>query len=124
LRAALRQPFPEGIDVTTIAGDCVPTAERVLLRSDRTLAFYPSELSHEEKELSSQLFGPGDGSIPARSATARGERVELFCKGHQGIASDPGAQAAMLRALGSLSESAGASPSARPPQRMETSTTR
>jgi len=100
LREALRgRPFPVGVNVTALAGDCIPTAQRVLLRADQTLAFYPSELRPEERQLETVLFGPGDGSIPAASATAQTVRSEFFCRGHQGIASDAGAQEAMLSAL-------------------------
>jgi hypothetical protein len=100
LRAALRErPVPDGIGLTALAGGCIPTAERVLLRADRTLAFYPSELREDEAPLEELLFGPGDGSISLKSAIARSGRSELFCRGHQGIASDRDAHDAMLRVL-------------------------
>ncbi|MFA6955179.1 MAG: hypothetical protein WC538_04820 [Thermoanaerobaculia bacterium] len=99
-REALRtRPFPEGVQVTALAGDCIPTARQVLLRRDGTLAFYPSELLPGERHLESVLFVPGDGSISADSATAQIGWSEFFCRGHQGIASDAGAHEAMLSAL-------------------------
>lgn len=102
LRATLRsRPVPDGIRFAALAGDCIPTAERVLMRADRTLVFYPSELREGEETLAALLFAPGDGSIAASSAAARTPEREFFCRGHQGIASDPWAHEAMLRALGS-----------------------
>jgi hypothetical protein len=96
----------------------------VLLRADRTLAFYPSELRPDEKDLIEVLFGPGDGSITARSATARSNEGIRFCKGHQGIASDPAALDAIVQALADASATAPAQPAAHAPQRMESSPTR
>jgi hypothetical protein len=80
---------PLTIQPTVIAGDCVPTARRVLMRRDGTFAFYPSETSLP-------LFEPGDGTIPVSST---GGDAVLFCDGHQGIAADPSVHRAILRAL-------------------------
>ncbi|MGZ8711137.1 MAG: esterase/lipase family protein, partial [Thermoanaerobaculia bacterium] len=63
-------PMPAGISLTTIAGDCVPTATRVLGRDDGSFAFYPEELRAHEKSLTSILFEPGDGTVPISSATS------------------------------------------------------
>jgi len=84
--------------VTVIAGDCVPTAIRVLARRDGTYAFYPSDLREHEKHLARILFEPGDGTAPVSSAKAGGEAM-LFCSGHQGLAADPSVHRAMIRAL-------------------------
>lgn len=81
--------------LTVIAGDCVPTAKRILERRDGTYAFYPDELRENERHLASLLFEPGDGTVPVSSA---GEAM-LFCDGHQGIAADPSVHRAMIRAL-------------------------
>lgn len=81
-----------------IAGDCVPTAIRVLARKDGTYAFYPSELREGEQHLRDVLFEPGDGTVPVSSAKAGGEAM-LFCDGHQGIAADPSVHRAIIRAL-------------------------
>ena len=55
-------PFPATVQVTIIAGDCVPTARRVLARSDGTYAFYRDELREDERALATTLFEPGDGT--------------------------------------------------------------
>jgi hypothetical protein len=81
-----------------IAGDCVPTAVRVLARRDGTYAFYPSDLRENEQHLRDVLFEPGDGTVPVSSAKAGGEAM-LFCDGHQGIAADPSVHRAIIRAL-------------------------
>lgn len=125
LREALRErAFPPGMLVTALAGDCIPTAQRVLLRADHTLAFYPSELLPHEHSLESVLFAPGDGSIEAASATAQTSRSEFFCRGHQGIASDAGAQEAMLGALARGFPTLPAIPSDSPAQGMESTRSR
>jgi pimeloyl-ACP methyl ester carboxylesterase len=93
LRAA-----PTGARLTVIAGDCVPTAVRVLSRSDGSYAFYPSELREDEKHLAPILFEPGDGTVPVSSARAGGDAL-LFCDGHQGIAADPNVHRAIIRTL-------------------------
>jgi hypothetical protein len=125
LRAALRtRPFPYGVRVTALAGDCIPTAQRILLRADRTLAFYPSELRPGEKGLERVLFGPGDGSISTASATAQTSRSEFFCRGHQGIASDAGAHEAMLTALAEGFPKALDALSGAPSQGMESASSR
>jgi pimeloyl-ACP methyl ester carboxylesterase len=99
LRDALRAtPIPAGVDVTVIAGDCVPTARRVLQRADGTYAFYPEDLRPGEQALASTLFEPGDGTIPVSSVRVDAE-PELVCDGHQGIASDPNVHRAMVRRL-------------------------
>ena len=92
-------PLPPAVRLTVIAGDCVPTALAALRRDDGSFAFYASELSDQEKPLAATLFEPGDGTVPVSSARAGGE-AELFCDGHQGIASDPSVHRALLRALG------------------------
>lgn len=87
-----------GAELTVIAGDCVPTAIRVLARRDGTYAFYPDDLRKGEEHLARVLFEPGDGTVPVSSARARGAAM-LFCDGHQGIAADPSVHRAMIRAL-------------------------
>ena len=84
--------------VTVIAGDCIPTAIRVLTRSDGTHALYPEDLRRGEDHLTAVLFEPGDGTVPVSSASERAEPL-LFCDGHQGIAADPSVHRAMIRAL-------------------------
>lgn len=84
--------------VTVLAGDCVPTAVRVLARSDGTYAFYPDDLRKGEEHLASILFEPGDGTVPVSSAKAAGQAL-LFCDGHQGLAADPSVHRAIIRAL-------------------------
>lgn len=91
-------PMPRSISMTTIAGDCVPTAVRILRRSDGTFAFYPGELRTTEKSLRTTLFEPGDGTVPISSAVAGGEAA-LYCDGHQGIATDPNVHRALIRQL-------------------------
>jgi pimeloyl-ACP methyl ester carboxylesterase len=87
--------IPAHIRVTTLAGDCVPTARRILARTDGTYAFYPDELRVGEQSLHAILFEPGDGTIPRSSA---GDATFL-CDGHQGIASDPHVHRAVIRTL-------------------------
>jgi pimeloyl-ACP methyl ester carboxylesterase len=89
------------VDTHAIAGDCVPTARRVLTRRDGTYAFYPSELRPGEKGLAPVLFEPGDGTVPVSSATAGGDAL-IVCDGHQGIAQDPTVQRAIIRILREL----------------------
>ncbi len=91
-------PVPADVQLTVIAGDCVPTARRVLARGDRTYAFYRDELREDERALAAMLFEPGDGTVPVSSATA-GREALLFCDGHQGIASDPNVHRALIRIL-------------------------
>lgn len=87
-------PLP--LTPVVIAGDCVPTAERVLVRDDGTFAFYPGELTDET--LRSVIFEPGDGTVPISSA--RGDmQPTVLCSGHQGLAADPHVHRAILRAL-------------------------
>jgi pimeloyl-ACP methyl ester carboxylesterase len=86
---------PPRAKLTVIAGDCVPTAKRILQRKDGTYAFYPEELRPGEQHLAEILFEPGDGTVPVSSA---GEAM-LFCDGHQGIAADPSVHRAIIRAL-------------------------
>lgn len=94
-RASLRPPNAK---VTVIAGDCVPTAIRVLARRDGTYAFYPDELRAGEEHLAKVLFEPGDGTVPVSSARGAGQAM-LFCDGHQGLAADPSVHRAIIRAL-------------------------
>ena len=99
LRDELRdRPIPEGIKVSVIAGDCVATARRVLMRGDGSFAFYPSELHGGETRLRDELFEPGDGTVPIESATAGGAAF-VVCDGHQGIAADPTVHRAIIRTL-------------------------
>jgi hypothetical protein len=90
---------PLRVDARVIAGDCVPTARRVLARRDGTYAFYPSELRPNERALEKILFEPGDGTIPISSATGGRAGALVVCDGHQGIAQDPTVQRAILRIL-------------------------
>lgn len=83
--------------IHAIAGDCVPTIERIVVRHDGTASFYPSQLQRDEEHLA--RFVPGDGSVTAKSATAIDSTPALICIGHQGLVSDPDAIRAMLRAL-------------------------
>ena len=91
-------PVPSAIRVTVLAGDCVPTARRVLRRNDGTWVFYRDELRPEEQALAPILFEPGDGTVTVRSASAAGEPI-LFCDGHQGLASDPNVHQTLIRLL-------------------------
>jgi hypothetical protein len=90
-------PMPEGVRVTILAGDCVPTTRAALYRKDGSFAFYPGELRPDERHLTRVLFEPGDGTVPWTSAA--GDGVQFFCDGHQGIAADPNVHRAILRAL-------------------------
>ena len=97
LREELRlAPMPPHVRVSRIAGDCVATAHRVLMRSDGTFAFYPGELKASERGLEPMLFEPGDGTVPISSA---GSDPFTVCDGHQGIAADPSVHRAILRTL-------------------------
>jgi hypothetical protein len=89
-------PVPKNVRVTIIGGDCVPTARRVLMRRDGTFAFYPRELRDSERALAPILFEPGDGTVPVSSA---GTDAQLFCDGHQGIATDPNVVRTIVRTL-------------------------
>ena len=91
-------PMPSKVHVTVIAGDCVPTAHRVLARRDGSYAFYPDELRPGEEHLAPLLFESGDGTVPVSSAVA-GTDASLFCDGHQGIATDPNVHRALVRTL-------------------------
>ena len=91
-------PLPADVRLTIIAGDCVPTARRVLARGDGTYAFYAGELREDEQRLQPVLFEPGDGTVPVSSA--RGDAAAyLFCDGHQGIVADPNVHRALIRLL-------------------------
>jgi hypothetical protein len=92
-----RPPVAAGVHVSVIAGDCVATARRVLMRRDGTFAFYPSELWPSERKLSVSMFEPGDGTVPISSAKAYDAMI--VCDGHQGIATDPSVHRAILRTL-------------------------
>jgi len=89
-------PIPPQVNATVIAGDCVPTAKRVLARPDGSFVFYRYELREDEKSLVKTLFEPGDGTVPTSSSTAEGN-VLLFCDGHQGLAADPNVHRALIR---------------------------
>jgi hypothetical protein len=94
------RPMPPGVAITTIASDCMPTTRRVLMRSDRTFAFYDEELKKNEAHLAPMMFVPGDGSITTESATGgRSDSAMVFCDGHQGMALDATVHHAILRAL-------------------------
>jgi pimeloyl-ACP methyl ester carboxylesterase len=92
-----RLRVPAGVHVSVIAGDCVATARRVLMRRDGTFVFYPSELSPAERKLATLLFEPGDGTVPISSA--KDETAMIVCDGHQGIATDPSVHRAIIRTL-------------------------
>ena len=99
LRDALKNArMPESVHVSVIAGDCVATAHRVLMRHDGTFAFYPSDLSPAERKLEPILFEPGDGTVPISSANP-GSDAMIVCDGHQGIATDPSVHRAIIRTL-------------------------
>ncbi len=99
LREELRtRPIPPQIRLSVIAGDCVATARRVLMRRDGSFVFYPNELHDSERLLATTLFEPGDGTVPVSSSGAAGEPM-LFCDGHQGIAADPSVHRAVIRTL-------------------------
>jgi hypothetical protein len=91
-------PMPKNVEVTVIAGDCVATAHRVLMRRDGSFVLYPGELRAEERWLEQILFEPGDGTVPATSSDA-GHDALLFCDGHQGIAADPSVHRSIIRTL-------------------------
>ena len=98
-RARLRSaPLPAGLQPAIIAGDCVPTAQRVLMRGDGSFIFYRPELRKQEESLLRVVFEDGDGTVPISSANPSGEAL-LFCDGHQGIAADPNVHRAILRLL-------------------------
>ncbi|MDX1582001.1 MAG: hypothetical protein R3338_00200 [Thermoanaerobaculia bacterium] len=99
-RRMMLTPVPSGVKVLTVLGDCVPTVDRLLVRSDRSFVFYPDELLPEERDLLSELFAPGDGTVAASSATPLdGEDELILCSGHQGLATDPATHRAIIRAL-------------------------
>lgn len=91
-------PLPAGIQLTVLAGDCVPTGKRALRRSDGTWVFYRYELRPGEEHLAPILFEPGDGTVPVSSASADGAAM-LFCDGHQGMATDPNVHRTLIRLL-------------------------
>ena len=100
LREDLRSiAMPPRVRTAVIAGDCVPTARRAVRRADGSFVFYPDELRAGEDHLRQILFEPGDGTVPVSSAAA-GPETQLFCDGHQGIATDPNVHRALLRILG------------------------
>jgi hypothetical protein len=90
--------MPPSLQVTTIAGDCIPTATRILRRDDGSYAFYPEELTPDERPLARKLFEPGDGTVPISSSVPEGG-ADLFCDGHQGIATDPNVHRTLIRVL-------------------------
>jgi hypothetical protein len=91
-------PMPPSLQVTILAGDCVPTATRILRRANGSYVFYPEELTLDEQTLARRLFEPGDGTVPVSSSAPNGG-AELFCDGHQGIATDPNVHRALIRVL-------------------------
>jgi pimeloyl-ACP methyl ester carboxylesterase len=91
-------PMPASVNVSVIAGDCVPTARRVLMRADGSFVFYPDELRSSERPLADLLFEPGDGTVPMDSARG-GRHAAVFCDGHQGIAADPSVQHLVIETL-------------------------
>jgi len=91
-------PMPRSVRVSVLAGDCVPTARLALHRDDGSYAFYVRELRESEHSLAKTIFEPGDGTVPISSATNGGDAT-LFCDGHQGLATDPNVQRALLRLL-------------------------
>ena len=91
-------PIPPSVHVSVIAGDCIATARRVLMRRDGTFAFYPSELLPSERRLEPLLFEPGDGTVPITSAEPENNAM-IVCDGHQGIATDPTVHRAIIRTL-------------------------
>lgn len=98
-REALRTTaMPKPVHLSVIAGDCVATARRVLMRRDGSFVFYPSELLPAERFLEPMLFEPGDGTVPISSANA-GSEAMIVCDGHQGIAADPTVHRAIIRTL-------------------------
>lgn len=100
LRTALDRPLPHDVGIKLIASDCIPTARRVLLRRDGTLAFYRDELRSSEQHLAELMFVPGDGSITLESALAKSQgRSSIFCDGHQGMALDASVHRAIIRSL-------------------------
>ena len=99
LRDALaRRPTPSGVRLSVIAGDCVATVHRVLMRRDGSFVFYPHELLPSERFLAPILFEPGDGTVSISSSTAAAEAM-IVCDGHQGIAADPTVHRAIIRTL-------------------------
>lgn len=91
-------PMPASVNVSVLAGDCVATAVRALMRSDRSFVFYPGELRESERNLEHELFEAGDGTVPISSARDSTD-AQLFCDGHQGIAADPNVQHTLIRTL-------------------------
>lgn len=99
LRDDLAQtPMPAPVRATVIAGDCVATARRALSRANGSFAFYPEDLRPDEMHLVPLLFEPGDGTVPVSSVSGA-NNPQLFCDGHQGIATDPNVHRAIIRAL-------------------------
>lgn len=98
-RKIFRRELPADLKVTRIAGDCVPTPARPLMRSDGSWAFYPRNLKPEEKHLGVMMFEPGDGTVTARSASAGDPSTLRLCEGHQGLASSPQVHRALVRTL-------------------------
>jgi hypothetical protein len=90
--------MPQDVKFSVIAGDCVATAHRAVMRRDHSFVFYPTELQTSEESLKSELFEAGDGTVPISSARGRGDAI-VFCDGHQGIAADPNVQHTLIRIL-------------------------
>lgn len=98
-RAEFRRALPPRVRVTRIAGDCVPTPARPILRSDGTWAFYERDLRPEERRLGAMMLAPGDGTVTSASASAGDPTTLRFCDGHQGLASSPQVHRALVRTL-------------------------
>lgn len=92
------RPMPPAVRMSVVAGDCVATAHRVLMRRDGSFVFYPSELLPSERFLEPILFEPGDGTVPISSAASDSTAL-IVCDGHQGIAADPTVQRMITRTL-------------------------
>lgn len=90
---------PKLVPTDMIAGDCVPTVKRVLVRDDGSIVLYQRELLPKEIDRFNELFGPGDGSILTSSAEGDDPSPTYLCTGHFGLASDPDAVRAILRLL-------------------------
>jgi len=90
---------PALVPTDTIAGDCIPTVKKVLVRDDGSIVLYERELLPKEVSKFDDLFGPGDGSILTSSAEGDDPSPTYLCSGHFGLASDPDAVRAILRLL-------------------------
>lgn len=98
-RQMMTSPLPPEIQVTRIAGDCVPTAAAALRRRDGSWVFRPAQLAAREERWRTILFTPGDGTVPVVSAVSGDRSALLLCDGHQGLASSPHVHRALVRTL-------------------------